>query len=91
MRLLIDQFNELEAAAPTLRTFAQAETDDASFLAAEDTGSGMVSVIPDVIGEFAVTNFDLARSLADRVTPVDVRLASYIEIVKHTVPSEAQN
>ena len=87
---LIDQFNELEAAARTLRTFAQPETDD-GFLAAEDTGSGMVSVMPDVIGEFAVTNFDLAKLLAGRVIPVDVRIAIYIEMVKHTVPAVEQN
>jgi len=88
---LIDQFNELESAARTLRTFAELEANDGLFLAADDTGSGMVSVIPDVLGEFAATNFDLARSLADRVNPVDVRLSSYIEMVRQTVPAVAPN
>ena len=88
---LIDQFNELESAARTLRTFAELEANDGLFLAADDTGSGMVSVIPDVLGELAATNFDLARSLADRVNPVDVRLSSYIEMVRQTVPAVAPN
>jgi hypothetical protein len=88
---LIDQFNELESAARILRTFAKLEANDGLFLAADDTGSGMVSVIPDVLGELAATNFDLARSLADRVNPVDVRLSSYIEMVRQTVPAVAPN
>jgi hypothetical protein len=88
---LIDQFNELESAARTLRTFGELEANDGLFLAADDTGSGMVLVIPDVLGEFAATNFDLARSLADRVNPVDVRLSSYIEMVRQTVPVVAPN
>ena len=88
---LIDQFNELASAARTLRTFAELEANDGLFLAADDTGSGMVSVIPDVLGELAATNFDLARSLADRVNPVDVRLSSYIEMVRQTVPAVAPN
>ena len=88
---LIDQFNELESAARTLRTFAELEANDGLFLAADDTGNGMVLVIPDVLGELAATNFDLARSLADRVNPVDVRLSSYIEMVRQTVPAVAPN
>ena len=78
---LVDQFNELSAAARTLEGFG------GEFYEQEELNMQNGNVIANVatqltatLGTLALTNFDRAKQTADRITLPEVRLRGYIDI-----------
>jgi hypothetical protein len=78
---LVDQFNELSAAARTLEGFG------GEFYEQEELNMQNGNVIANVatqltatLGNLALTNFDRAKATADRITLPEVRLRGYIDI-----------
>jgi len=78
---LVDQFNELSAAARTLEGFG------GEYYEQEELNMQNGNVIANVatqltatLGTLALTNFDRAKQTADRITLPEVRLRGYIDI-----------
>jgi hypothetical protein len=78
---LVDQFNELSAAARTLEGFG------GEYYEQEELNMQNGNVIANVatqltatLGTLALTNFDRAKATADRMTLPEVRLRAYLDI-----------
>jgi len=78
---LVDQFNELSAAAKTFEGFG------GEYFEQEELNMQNGNVVANVamqlsttVGTLALTNFDRAKATADRVTLPDVRLRFYLDI-----------
>jgi hypothetical protein len=83
---LVDQFNEISAAARTLEGFGPEYYDDEEL----DLNNGSsVSVIANqiakVLGTLALTNFERAKAASDRIRPAEVRLRVYLDIAEQTI------
>lgn len=83
---LIEQFNELCAAARTLDGFGteyyegeELELQNGSALA------GLAGQMSAVLGSLAVVNFDRAKSASDRIRAPEVRLKAYMDIAQQTI------
>jgi hypothetical protein len=83
---LIDQFNELSASAVVLDGFFQKFYEDGELIL--DNGSSIGNLANDLsntLGSLAATNFDRAKSVADRIDRVDVRLRIELTIVEQAL------
>jgi len=83
---LVDQFNDLSAAAVTLNGFGQKYYQDGEMVthngnAIADTANQLAMTL----GSLASINFDRARAAADRIHPVDVRIDVYMTIAQQTI------
>lgn len=85
---LVDQFNEICAAARMLQGFGgdfflnDELTEDGTSLSA--TGNQMASVI----GGLALTNFERAKSTSDRIRLPELRLRAYLEIAQQSLEGQ---
>jgi hypothetical protein len=83
---LIDQFNDISASAVVLNGFFQKYYDDGELIL--DNGNpvgGVANDLANTLGNVAVTNFDRAKSLADRIHPTDIRLRAYLAIAEQAI------
>lgn len=83
---LIDQFNDMSAAAVALNGFFQKFYEDGEVIL--DNGNIVGSIaneLANTLGNLAQTDFDRAKSLADAVHPTDVRLRVYLAIAEHAI------
>src|SRR5882762_5534875 len=83
---LVDQFNDISAAAVTLNGFGQKYYQDGEMVthngnAVADTANQLAMTL----GNLALINFDRARAAADRIHPVDVRIDVYMTIAQQTI------
>jgi len=83
---LVDQFNDLSAAAVTLNGFGQKYYQDGEMVthngnAVADTANQLAMTL----GSLASINFDRARAAADRIHPIDVRIDVYMTIAQQTI------
>ena len=83
---LVDQFNDISAAAVTLNGFGQKYYQDGEMVthngnAVADTANQLAMTL----GSLALINFDRARAAADRIHPVDVRIDVYMTIAQQTI------
>ena len=83
---LIDQFNELCAAARTLEGFGGEYFDDDELNMQNGNGVGnIVTQMSTVLGDLALTNFERAKATTDKIRLPEVRLKVYLEIAQQTI------
>jgi len=84
---LIDQVNELGAAARILEGFGQEYyEDDELNLQNGNSLAQVVERMSSALGTLALVNFERAKGSADRLRLPEVRLRAYLEIALQTVP-----
>lgn len=86
---LIDQFNEICGAARTLEGFGTEffEDDELNF----QNGSTLAQLaqhFSTVLGSLALSDFDRAKSSADKIRLPEVRLRTYLDIATQTIEIE---
>lgn len=84
---LVDQFNEISAAAVVLNGFGQQFYRDNEVImnngnVVGETGNQLATTL-STLAQF---NFDRAKSVADRIRLVDVRIQVYLAMAQQTVP-----
>src|SRR4030081_1083202 len=84
---LVDQFNDISAAAVTLNGFGQKYYQDGELIthngnAIADTAKQLAATLASL----SLINFDRAKTAADRIHPVDVRIDVYLTIAQQTIP-----
>lgn len=86
---LVDQVNDLCAAARTMEGFGPEyyEDDELSVQNANSVGQ-VVMRMSNVIGSLALVNFERARATSDRLALPEVRLRAYLEIAQQTIQSK---
>ncbi|HJS24494.1 MAG TPA: PPC domain-containing protein [Pyrinomonadaceae bacterium] len=83
---LIDQFNDICAAARTLEGFGGEYFDDDELNMQNGNGvANVVSLMSMVLGDLALTNFDRAKATTEKIRLPEVRLKVYLEIAQHTI------
>lgn len=83
---LIDQVNDLCAAARTMEGFGSSSYEDDEFnLQNGNTVAQIMMRMSNTIGSLALVNFDRARAMSDRLALPEVRLRAYMEIAQQTV------
>jgi hypothetical protein len=83
---LVDQVNDLCAAARTLEGFgSEYYEDDELNLQNGNTVANLAAQMSGVLGNLALINFDRAKSASDRIRLPEVRLRAYLEITQHTI------
>jgi hypothetical protein len=86
---LIDQINDLCAAARTLEGFGpEYYEDDELSMQNANSVSQVVMKMSNAIGSLALVNFERARATSDRLVLPEVRLRAYLEIAQQTVPNK---
>jgi hypothetical protein len=88
---LIDQVNDLCAAARTLEGFgSEYYEDDELDLQNGNSVGQMATRIANVLGTLALVNFERARGASDRLRLPEVRLRAYLEIAQQTIQGNAE-
>ena len=83
---LIDQFNDICAAARTMEGFGQENyQDDELNMQTGGTVPQVAQRLSTLLGTLAVTNFDRARAASDRINLPEVRLKVYLDIAQQTI------
>src|SRR5262249_47299925 len=83
---LVDQVNDLCAAARTLEGFGQnSYNDDELDLQNGNNVANAAIQVSTALGRLAITNFDRAKQTSDRLRLPEVRLRAYLEIVQATI------
>ncbi len=83
---LVDQVNDLCAAARTLEGFGpDYYEDDELSLQNGNTVAQVVARMSNTIGLLALMNFERARATSDRLTLPEVRLRVYLEIAQQSI------
>jgi hypothetical protein len=86
---LIDQVNDLCAAARTLEGFGQNYYEDDELNLQYGNGvSQTVMRMSNVLGSLALVNFERARATSDNVLLPEVRLRVYLEIAQQTIQNK---
>jgi hypothetical protein len=83
---LIDQFNELSASAVVLDGFFLKFYEDGELIF--DNGNSVGNIANDLsstLGSLAATNFDRAKSVADRIDRIDVRMRIELTIAEQAL------
>ena len=89
---LLDQFNDMSAAAMVLDGFGQQYYQDGELQLLENSGLGTVgNQLVDVLGSLARANFERAKAGADRIERPEVRIVAYLAIAQEVLaPGERQ-
>ncbi len=85
---LVDQFNDISAAALSLNGFGQKYYRDGELITYN--GNPMAEIakpLAATLGSLAVVNFERARVAAERIHPVDIRISVYLAIAQQTITS----
>ena len=86
---LIDQVNDLCAAARTLDGFGlEYFEDDELNVQNGNNVAQVVMRISNIIGSLALLNFERARATSDRLALPEVRLRAYLEIAQQTIQTK---
>jgi len=83
---LIDQVNDLCAAARTMEGFGPENfEDDELSIQSGNTVAQVVARMSNTLGSLALVNFERARATSDRLSLPEVRLQMYLEIAKQSI------
>ena len=83
---LIDQFNEISAAARTLEGFGGENFDgDELNMQNGNVVANILSQMSMVLGDLALTNFDRTKAISDKISLPEARLKVYLEIAQQTI------
>ena len=83
---LVEQLNDLCAAARTLEGFGmQYYEDDELDLQNGNVIANLATQISGTLGSLAITNFDRAKLTSDRLRLPELRLRAYLEIAQQTI------
>jgi hypothetical protein len=87
---LVDQFNDISAAALNMNGFGQKYYQDGEVImtngnAVAETGNQLATTL----GNLALANFERAKAAADRIHPVDLRLNVYLNIAQQIIQPSA--
>jgi TPR repeat protein len=87
---LLDQFNDMSAAALVLDGFGEEIYQDGELQLAENSGVGKVGTqLVEVLGTLSRVNFDRAKAGADRLARQEVQILAYLTIARRAlVPGE---
>jgi len=87
---LVDQFNELSAAALTLNGFGQQYYQDGELIMQNGNSvANTANLIATTLGSLTSANFDRAKAAADRIHAPEVRLNAYLDIAQQAIqPNE---
>ncbi len=83
---LINQFNDICAAARTLEGFGGEYFEDDELNM--ENGNGLANIVSQmsvVLGDLALTNFDRAKTASEKIILPEVRLKVYLEIAQQTI------
>ena len=87
---LIDQMNELCAAARTVEGFGiEYYADEELDLENGNSVGQMATRMTNVLGGLAVVNFERARAASDRLRLPELRLRAYVDIAQQTIQVNA--
>ena len=88
---LVDQFNELSAAAVTLNGFGQRYYEDGEMIMQNGNSvANTANQLVQALGTLSLGNFDRAKAAADRIHPLEVRLEAYLAIAQQTMQGEPE-
>lgn len=88
---LIDQVNELCAAARTLEGFGSEYYEDEELNLQNGNSVGqMATRVANVLATLALVSFERARTASDRLRLPEVRLRAYLEIAQQTIQPSAK-
>jgi hypothetical protein len=83
---LVDQFNDLSAAAVTLNGFGQKYYLDGDLIMINGNPvAETAKQLSMTLGSLALVNFERAKTQADRIHSVDVRIDIYLTMAQHTM------
>jgi hypothetical protein len=83
---LVDQFNEISAAALVLNGFGQQYYRDGEVIMNNGNVVGESgNQIAEALGALARVNFDRAKTAAERIRLMDVRMQAYLTIAEQSI------
>ncbi len=83
---LIDQFNEISAAAAAMDGFGQKYYQDGEVIMQNGNAIGeAANQLGTALGSLALVNFERAKGAADRIRLVDIRMQAYLTIAQQTI------
>jgi hypothetical protein len=90
---LLEQFNELTAAARVLDGFGSEvfENEELDMHSGGSSIGNIATVMSNLLGELALINFDRAKLSAEKIRLPEVRLRIYLDIVQKTVNPAGEN
>ncbi len=89
---LIDQFNEISAAAVTMNGFGHDIYDDGELITSNDNPVASAAVeISNTLATLAMYDFDRAKIAAEGIQRMDVRLSVFLAISQRTLEIEIES
>jgi hypothetical protein len=86
---LVEQVNDICAAARTMEGFgAEYYQNDELDLQNGNSVANMVVQVSNALGTLAITNFERAKTTADRLRQPEVRLRAYLDIAQQTIQAK---
>jgi len=82
---LVDQINELCAAARTLNGFGQESYQDEELDLQNGNVGQLATRVANALGTLALVNFERSKASSDRLRLPEVRLRAYLEIAQQTI------
>lgn len=86
---LVDQFNDISAAAFSLNGFGQKYYQDGEVITYNGNPvAEIVKPLAATLGSLALVNFERARAATDRIHAVDIRISVYLTIAQQTITTD---
>jgi hypothetical protein len=87
---LVDQFNDITAAALNMNGFGQKYYQDGEVIMTNgNVVADAANQLASTLGNLALANFERAKAAADRIHPIDLRLNVYLNIAQQIIQPSA--